>query len=164
MEEFSVVTWAKPEWSELEGEWGERELETVKTTFSGILMQKWVKKWDSSWGRGRESWDQEKMKNGRDNGSVVCSWRVGAVRCRLTMSVTMDDQSMWWKASVELKCCWVGTLEQKVGKLHLRWWKAQTLSFYFLAMLLGMWDLSSLTRNQTHTPCSGSTESYPPNH
>ena len=31
--------------------------------------------------------------------------------------------------------------------------------FYFLAALCSMWDLSSLTRDQTHAPCSGSTES-----
>ena len=28
---------------------------------------------------------------------------------------------------------------------------------FFLAMLHGMWDLSSLTRDQTHVPCIGST-------
>ena len=32
-------------------------------------------------------------------------------------------------------------------------------SFFF--WLRGMRDLSSLTRDQTHTPCSGSAESYP---
>ena len=31
--------------------------------------------------------------------------------------------------------------------------------FYFLAMPHGMWDLNSLTRDQTCTPCIGSTES-----
>ena len=29
----------------------------------------------------------------------------------------------------------------------------------FGATLDGMWDLSSLTRDRTHAPCSGSTES-----
>ena len=28
--------------------------------------------------------------------------------------------------------------------------------FSFLAALSGMWDLSSLTRDLTHTPCNGS--------
>ena len=32
-------------------------------------------------------------------------------------------------------------------------------NFFFLAVLLGMQDLSSPTRHQTHNPCSGSTES-----
>ena len=31
-------------------------------------------------------------------------------------------------------------------------------SFFFIAALHGMWDLSSLTKDQTHVPCSGSTE------
>ena len=31
--------------------------------------------------------------------------------------------------------------------------------FSFLATLCGMWDLSSLTRNETHAPCIGSVES-----
>ena len=31
--------------------------------------------------------------------------------------------------------------------------------FFFLATPHGMWDLSSLTRDQTCAPCSGSTES-----
>ena len=31
--------------------------------------------------------------------------------------------------------------------------------FYFLAAPCGMWDLSSLTRDQACVPCSGSTES-----
>ena len=37
--------------------------------------------------------------------------------------------------------------------------KFQQLFIYLLAMPFGMWDLSSLTRNQTHAPYSGSTES-----
>ena len=43
------------------------------------------------------------MENGRDNCSVVCSWRVAGGR--LTMSAAMDDQSIRWKASMELKDC-----------------------------------------------------------
>ena len=31
--------------------------------------------------------------------------------------------------------------------------------FLFLAMPPGMWDLSSLTRDLTHAPCSGGTDS-----
>ena len=31
--------------------------------------------------------------------------------------------------------------------------------FYFFATLYGMWDLSSLTRDRTHTYCIGSSES-----
>ena len=31
----------------------------------------------------------------------------------------------------------------------------------FFGHLRGMWDLSSLTRDQTYAPCSGSTESQP---
>ena len=31
--------------------------------------------------------------------------------------------------------------------------------FFFLAAPHGMWDLSSLTRDRTHAPCSGSAES-----
>ena len=30
--------------------------------------------------------------------------------------------------------------------------------FFFLAMLRGMWDLMSLTRDGTRAPCSGSAE------
>ena len=30
--------------------------------------------------------------------------------------------------------------------------------FFFLAALHSMWDLSSLTRGQIHTPCIGSTQ------
>ena len=33
------------------------------------------------------------------------------------------------------------------------------LNFFFLAMLCGMKDLSSLTRDGTRAPCSGSAES-----
>ena len=33
--------------------------------------------------------------------------------------------------------------------------------FFFLATTDSTWDLSSLTRTQIHTPCSGSMESYP---
>ena len=36
--------------------------------------------------------------------------------------------------------------------------------FFFLAMLRGMRDLSSLTRERTHAPCSGSTEAWSLNH
>ena len=35
---------------------------------------------------------------------------------------------------------------------------------FFLAMLHGMQDLSSPTRDQTHAPCIGSTESQPLDH
>ena len=35
---------------------------------------------------------------------------------------------------------------------------------YFGAVLCGTWDLSSLRRDWTHTPCSGSTGSYPLDH
>ena len=31
--------------------------------------------------------------------------------------------------------------------------------FYFLAAPCSMWDLNSPTRDRTHIPCSGSTES-----
>ena len=31
--------------------------------------------------------------------------------------------------------------------------------FFFLATLLSIWGLNSLTRNQTHDACSGSVES-----
>ena len=31
--------------------------------------------------------------------------------------------------------------------------------FNFMATLHGMWDLGSLTRDRTHTPCIGSAES-----
>ena len=33
--------------------------------------------------------------------------------------------------------------------------------YLFLVTLCSLWDLSSLTRDQTHGPCSGSTESKP---
>ena len=36
--------------------------------------------------------------------------------------------------------------------------------FCFLTLLRGMQDLSSLTRDQTHAPCSGSVESQPLDH
>ena len=85
-------------WRENEGRENWRQWKL--TTFSGILMQKWVKKWDSSWGRGRESWDQEKMKNGRDNGSVVCSWRVGQWgadwQCQLQWMINQCDGRLQW--------------------------------------------------------------------
>ena len=38
------------------------------------------------------------------------------------------------------------------------------LSFFFFAVLHGVWDLSSLTRDGTCAPCSGSTESQPLDH
>ena len=38
------------------------------------------------------------------------------------------------------------------------------LLFYFLAMLLSMWDLSSPARDRTQAPCRGSSESYPLDH
>ena len=34
-------------------------------------------------------------------------------------------------------------------------WKILFIYFYFLATLHSMWDLSSLTRDWTHAPCSG---------
>ena len=34
----------------------------------------------------------------------------------------------------------------------------------FLAALSSMWDLSSLIKDQTHDPCSGSTETEPLDH
>ena len=37
-------------------------------------------------------------------------------------------------------------------------------SLIHLAMLCGMWELSSPTRDQTLAPCSGSLESEPPDH
>lgn len=33
--------------------------------------------------------------------------------------------------------------------------------FFFLAVQCGLWDFSSLTRNQTHAFCSGSVDSEP---
>ena len=36
--------------------------------------------------------------------------------------------------------------------------------FFFLAMPWGMWDLSFLTRDRTHVPCSGSMEYQPLDH
>ena len=33
------------------------------------------------------------------------------------------------------------------------------LFFFFFATPQGMWDLNSPTRDQTHAPCSGNTES-----
>ena len=33
--------------------------------------------------------------------------------------------------------------------------------FFFLVMQCGLQDLSCLTRNEIHVPCSGSTESHP---
>ena len=35
----------------------------------------------------------------------------------------------------------------------------QTLPTFFFLVATAMWDLSSLTRDQTHTPCTGSVES-----
>jgi len=40
-------------------------------------------------------------------------------------------------------------------------WLHGDLFFFFLATTDSTWDLSSLTRTQIHTPCSGSMESYP---
>ena len=37
-------------------------------------------------------------------------------------------------------------------------------TFYFLAMLRGMWEFSSLARDKICTPCIGSVEAYPPDH
>ena len=42
--------------------------------------------------------------------------------------------------------------------------KAQWISFSFLAMPRGTWELSSPTRDGTHVPCTGSVESWPLNH
>ena len=41
---------------------------------------------------------------------------------------------------------------------HHPLWLLKTILFLFLAALRGMWDLRSLSRDQTHTPCSGSAE------
>lgn len=38
------------------------------------------------------------------------------------------------------------------------------IPFFFLATLSGMWHLTSPTRDQTHAPCSGSTDSQPRNY
>lgn len=57
--------------------------------FSRILMQKWVKKWGSS-GK-RKSWDQDKMEDGENNGTTVCSWRVE----RVEITLEMDGRLSW---------------------------------------------------------------------
>ena len=36
--------------------------------------------------------------------------------------------------------------------------------FFFQATLWGIWDLSSLTKDQTCAPCIGNVESYPLDH
>ena len=51
--------------------------------------------------------------------------------------------------------CQLGKLEQRVqGEVA-----GGRVAFFFSAVLCDMWDLSSLTRDQTHAPCSGSSES-----
>ena len=47
------------------------------------------------------------------------------------------------------KVVWFGHSGKKKKKSEL----------FFLAAALGKWDLSSVTRDQTHTPCLGSEES-----
>ena len=50
---------------------------------------------------------------------------------------------------------------------HRRFYReGQNLNLFYLLLLLfavlhGMWDLSSLTRDQTQAPCIGNTESLP---
>ena len=39
------------------------------------------------------------------------------------------------------------------------WGKRKKSELFFLAAAQGKWDLSSITRDQTHTPCLGSEES-----
>lgn len=40
------------------------------------------------------------------------------------------------------------------------WLYFAVVFFFFLALLHSMWNLGSPTRDQTHSPCIGSTESY----
>ena len=51
-------------------------------------------------------------------------------------------------------------IAQSLGELLLKKKKFNKYLFiYLLAIPFSIWDLSSLTRNQTHVPYSGSTES-----
>ena len=50
-------------------------------------------------------------------------------------------------------------IAQSLGVLLLKKKINNYLVIYLLAIPFSMWDLSSLTRNQTHAPYSGSTES-----
>ena len=68
-----------------------------------------------------------------------------------------------------------GHTSRKLYRLNLSWlfhsrgygiifWRRNSafslsFSFFFLALPHSIWDLSSPTRDQTHTPCSGSAES-----
>ena len=49
------------------------------------------------------------------------------------------------------------TLKEHLGAISL----SLFYFLYFLAFPLGMWDLSSSTRDKTHAPCSRSVASWP---
>ena len=64
---------------------------------------------------------------------------------------------IFWKPVTRLSLNLGPSIEVESGPLRKTF-------FFFLAELHGIWNLSSLTRDQTHTPCSGSIESKPLDH
>ena len=64
------------------------------------------------------------------------------------------ESSVWFSCSVMSDCLWPCGLQHAFCLFFC---------FFFLAMLHGKQDLSSLTRGWTWVPCSGSMEPYPLN-
>ena len=50
-----------------------------------------------------------------------------------------------------------GTLHAIISLVSISFFFFFSIFFFLPAMLYGMWDLSSLTGDQTHTPFSGGT-------
>ena len=100
------------------------------------------------------------------------------------VAMTFSKGSSWprdWTHISYISCPWLSLFFSSIFQASFKWkwylgttvWayggfpsgsvvKRKTILFYFLLLLFwshAMWDLSSLTRDQTCTPCSGSTGS-----
>ena len=68
------------------------------------------------------------------------------------MLEALDAPGAQWERRIQI----LGELVSQAKEFRLYHF---TFFFFFLVMLRSMQDLSSLTRDQTQTPCSGSMES-----
>ena len=66
-----------------------------------------------------------------------------------------------WEASFTELTSWTAASSSRRHPLFLDLFSPSLSLFFFFVVLHGMWDLSSPTRDQTHTPCTGRAESYP---
>ena len=80
-------------------------------------------------------------------GPAVCKDRAGSMACSMEL----------WSPGPNARRRWVETQGNWFG---FKW--RNNLNFFFLVIWHGMWDLSSLTRDQTWMPWTGSMEC--PNH